>query len=155
MKLVCRSYQDKIPLRYAHLTVQGGKNISPAFTWTDPPHETKSFVFSIVDPHPVADNWVHWLVVNIPFNIRELKEGASRHPLLPAAAVELYNSYGEKGYGGPAPPPGSGPHPYVATLYALGVETIKPGRDSLLNQVLRTIDGTILAETSVTGFYER
>lgn len=155
--LECLSYNDKqdIPTKYAHTSVVGGRNISPGFQWSDPPVATKSFALTIVDPHPVAKNWVHWMVVNIPFNERKLVEGASRSNSLPAGAKELINSYNEIGYGGPAPPRGSGAHPYVATLYALNVESLKLGVSTSLKQFLNTIEGKVIAEVSMTGMYER
>jgi Raf kinase inhibitor-like YbhB/YbcL family protein len=155
--LASSSYQDggMIPLRYAHHTVQGGKNISPGFTWSDPPVNTKSFAFSIVDPHPVAKNWVHWFLIDIPFRARAIPEGASRTESLPQGSRELDNTYGEPGYGGPAPPPGSGRHPYVATLYALNVATLKLGKHASLREFLRELEGKVVAEVKTTGYYER
>ena len=157
LTLKCTSYQDKeqIPVKHAHASVIEGKNISPGFAWSDPPTNTKSFALSIVDPHPVANNWVHWLVINIPFRERTLVEGASRTNSLPAGAKELMNSYNELGYGGPAPPKGSGVHPYVATLYALNVETLNLGVNTTLRQFEKAIEGKAIAESSMTGLYER
>jgi Raf kinase inhibitor-like YbhB/YbcL family protein len=155
--LTCMSYPDKgsIPMKYAHRSVVGGKNVSPGFSWTDPPVSTKSFALTILDPHLVAKNWMHWFIINIPFRERKLVEGASRTNSLPAGARELMNSYSELGYGGPAPPPGSGQHPYVATLYALNVDQVNLGVDSSLRQFEKTIEGKVIAEATVTGYYER
>ena len=157
MKLVCLSYGDgaSIPLVHAHRNVKGGRNVSPAFRWEDPPTSTRSFAFSIIDPHPVARNWVHWLLVNIPFRTRELPEGCSRSASLPAGIREMVNTFGERGYGGPAPPAGSGPHPYVATLYALNVEGLTLGDDTPLSRFLREIEGKVADEASVRGVFER
>ena len=157
LTLISGSYRDGgvIPVKYAHRSVAGGKNISPAFSWQDPPPGTLSFALSIVDPHPVANNWVHWFIIDIPFQERSLGEGASGTGRLPAAAKELLNSYNEMGYGGPAPPKGSGSHPYVATLYALDVPSLPLAKDTLLSAFLRAIDGKSIAEVSVTGFHER
>jgi len=155
--LTCGSYNDggNIPVKYSHRSVAGGENISPAFAWKDPPPDTRSFALSIVDPHPVANNWVHWFIIDIPFQERSLGEGASRTGRLPAPAKELLNSYNEMGYGGPAPPKGSGPHPYVATLYALDVPTLPLGKDTLLSAFLRTIEGKSIAEVSMSAYHER
>ncbi len=155
--LTCPSYNDKasIPEKHAHRSVVGGRNVSPGFSWTDPPVSTKSFALSIIDPHPVARNWVHWFVINIPFRERKLVEGASRTNSLPPGTKELMNSFSELGYGGPAPPPGSGQHPYVATLYALNVEALNPGVDCSLRQFEKAIEGKVIAESTITGYYER
>jgi Raf kinase inhibitor-like YbhB/YbcL family protein len=155
--LTCSSYSNDavIPLRYAHHTVRGGENISPGFSWSDPPTTTKSFAFSIIDPHPVANNWVHWLVIDIPFRARGIPEGASRTEKLPQGCAELSSTYRELGYGGPAPPPGSGSHPYVATVYALNVESLSLGKDTSLGEFRRAIEGKVIAEAEMTGYYER
>lgn len=155
--LTSQSYKDKetIPTKYAHASVAGGKNVSPSFSWNDPPINTKSFAFSIIDPHPIARNWVHWFVINIPFRERGLTEGASRSDSLPAGAKELINSFNELGYGGPAPPKGSGVHPYVATVYALNVEMLDLGTSTPLSKFQRALDGKVIAEATITGYYER
>ena len=155
--LNCSSYKnnESIPLKYAHKTVVGGQNISPGFQWVEPPLQTKSIALSIVDPHPVARNWVHWFVINLSFRERRIVEGASRTNSLPAGAKELMNSYNELGYGGPAPPKGSGQHPYVATLYALNVETINLGVKTSLREFEKALEGKIIAEAMLTGLFER
>jgi len=155
--LSCDSYNDKesIPIQCAHRSVAGARNISPGFSWTDPPTQAKSFAFSIIDPHPVARNWIHWLVVNIPFRERRLVEGASRSERLPAPAKELMNGFSELGYGGPAPPRGSGCHPYVATVYALNVESLHLGTDTPLSKFHRELEGKVIAEATLTGYFER
>lgn len=157
LTLTCLSYNEKtsIPEKHAHRSVVGGKNVSPGFSWADPPVSTKSFALSVIDPHPVARNWVHWFVINIPFRERKLVEGASRTNSLPPGTKELMNSFSELGYGGPAPPPGSGQHPYVATLYALNVDQLSLGVDCNLRQFEQTIEGKVIAEATISGYYER
>ena len=146
---------ETIPTKHAHASVTGGRNISPAFSWADPPVDTKSFALSIIDPHPVANNWIHWLVINIPFRERKISEGASRSDRLPPGSRELKNGYKELGYGGPGPPRGSGVHPYVATLYALNVESLDLATDTPLSKFQRAIEGKLIAEATLTGMYER
>jgi phosphatidylethanolamine-binding protein (PEBP) family uncharacterized protein len=65
------------------------------------------------------------------------------------------NTYNELGYGGPAPPKGSGQHPYVATLHALNVESLGLGVNTTLRQFQNAIEGKVIAEVSMTGYYER
>ncbi len=151
------SYKEKesIPVKYVHKNVVGGQNVSAGFSWSDPPVNTKSFAFSIIDPHPVAKNWVHWFLINIPFRERKIVEGASRTNSLPAGSKELMNSYNHVGYGGPAPPKGSGTHPYVATIYALNVESLDLRVDTTLSQFERAIEGKVIAEATMTGYFEQ
>ncbi len=155
--LTCQSYPHNAPIppKYAHAGVPGGQNISPGFSWEDPPVSTKSFALSIIDPHPVAKNWIHWLIVDIPFRERKLQEGASRSHTLPTGCMEFRNSYNEMGYGGPEPPRGSGVHPYVATLYALNVAQLNMKADTSLPEFLRGIEGKVIAEATMTGTFEQ
>ena len=57
-----------------------------------------------------------------------LAEGASGKNM-PPGALEMKNSFGDMGYGGPQPPRGTGSHQYVITVFALKDPTldVKPG----------------------------
>jgi Raf kinase inhibitor-like YbhB/YbcL family protein len=156
MRISSSAFQDgkPIPTKYAHPGVAGGKNVSIPLSWTDIPPETKSLALSIVDPHPVANNWVHWFAINIPRTATALAEGASGRAM-PPGSRELYNTYGMLGYGGPEPPKGSGPHPYVVTLHALNVESLDLTANSSLKQFLKALEGKIIASAKMTGMFER
>ncbi len=143
-----------IPTKYAHPGVVGGKNISIPLAWSGAPTESRSFALSIVDPHPVARNWMHWFVINIPASTASLPEGASGKAM-PAGSEELYNTYGTLGYGGPEPPKGSGPHPYEVTLYALRVDHLALPANSSLAAFRKALEEPTLARAAVTGLYER
>jgi Raf kinase inhibitor-like YbhB/YbcL family protein len=155
MELKSSAFADgaKIPQPYV-MPGAGGKNLSLPFQWSGAPPGTQSFALAIVDPHPVAHNWVHWLVINLPADAGALAEGASGKNL-PPAAEELHNSWGKPGYGGPQPPPGTGDHPYVATLYALNVARLdlKPATD--LAGFQKALEGKILGTAKITGYYGR
>jgi len=155
MEIFSSAFKDgeKIPIQHA-MVGAGGKNLSIPLTWKNVPPGTKSFALSMVDPHPVAQNWVHWMVINIPANVSSLEEGASKKKM-PAGAVELRNSFGETGYGGPQPPKGSGEHPYVTTLYALNVEKLDLGVNTSLSAFKKALEGRIIQSASITGKYER
>lgn len=156
MKLSSPAFQNDglIPTKYAHPGITGGKNISIPLAWTDAPSGTHSFALSIIDPHPVANNWVHWCVVNIPPDAHSLAEGASLRNM-PAGAKELYTSYGEPGYGGPEPPKGSGPHPYVVTLYALSAPSIDCPLNASRAAFHALLEGKILSRALLTGIFEQ
>jgi Raf kinase inhibitor-like YbhB/YbcL family protein len=143
--------KGKIPIQYV-MPGAGGKNISIPLTWKNVPAGTKSFALSIVDPHPVAQNWVHWLVINIPKDVTSIEEGASRKKM-PPGSVELKNSFGDMGYGGPQPPKGTGDHPYVVTLYALNAEKIELGVNTSLSTFKKAIEGKVIESASITGMY--
>jgi len=141
-----------IPQRYVMPSI-GGENISPEFSWKDYPEGTRSFALIMYDPHPIARDWVHWAVINIPAQITTLPEGISGKGTLPI--TELINSFGFKGYGGPQPPRGTGPHPYVTKIFALDVETINmPPRPSY-KEFVEALEPHILDEASYTGYFEQ
>ena len=144
---------EKIPIPYL-MPGAGGKNISVPLAWKHAPSGTKSFALSMVDPHPVAQNWLHWLVINIPAEAASLEEGASKTKM-PRGSIELKNSFGEAGYGGPQPPKGTGDHPYVFMLYALKVEKLDLGSSPSLSAFLKALEGKILGSASITGKYGR
>jgi Raf kinase inhibitor-like YbhB/YbcL family protein len=144
---------EKIPIQYA-MPGAGGKNISIPLAWKNVPPATKSFALSIVDPHPVAQNWVHWLVINIPKEVTSIGEGASGKKM-PPGSVELKNSFGDPGYGGPQPPKGTGDHPYVTTLYALNIEKLDLAGSVSLSAFKKAIEGKVVASASITGKYGR
>jgi Raf kinase inhibitor-like YbhB/YbcL family protein len=155
MEIISAAFKDgeKIPIQYV-MPGAGGKNISVALLWKNIPPGTKSFALSMVDPHPVAQNWVHWLVINLPANVTSLEEGASGKKM-PPGAVELKNSFGDIGYGGPQPPKGTGDHPYVFTLYALKVEKLDLGANTSLSTFKKTLEGKTLGSATITGKYGR
>lgn len=155
MEISSTAFKDgeKIPIQYV-MPGAGGKNISLPLSWKNAPAGTKSFALSMVDPHPVAQNWVHWLVINIPASVNSLPEGASKKKM-PAGSTELKNSFGDIGYGGPQPPKGTGDHPYVITIYALNVDKLELGVNTTLTQFKKAIEGKFLESATITGKYGR
>ena len=155
MQLISSAFQDgdKIPAKYVRRPA-GGQNLSVPLSWSGAPDGTQSFALSMVDPHPVAHNWVHWLVINLPKDATMLPAGASSESM-PLGAVELQNSFGEAGYGGPQPPPGSGDHPYVFTLYALNVPKVDLPKKASLGAFKQAMEGKTLATATITGYFGR
>jgi Raf kinase inhibitor-like YbhB/YbcL family protein len=118
----------------------GGANISPEFHWSDAPTGTKSFAITIFDPDaPTGGGWWHWVIFNIPGTILELPAGAGKESRLPAASVQCRNDYGEPGYGGPCPPPGS-THRYLVKVYALNVEKLPFGSETPPGKMAKQIE---------------
>jgi Raf kinase inhibitor-like YbhB/YbcL family protein len=155
MEVSSAAFKDKgkIPVQYV-MPGAGGQNLSVPLTWKNVPPGTKSFALSMVDIHPIAQNWVHWLVINIPSQVTSLEEDASRSRM-PAGSKELVNSFGEIGYGGPQPPKGTGEHPYVVTVYALSVEKLDLGLNTSLSQFKKALEVKVIDSASITGRYGR
>src|SRR5215472_3959802 len=102
-----------------------GSNQSPHLAWSGAPAGTKSFAISCLDPDaPTGSGFWHWMVVNIPASVTELKldAGNLKAGLLPKGAISARTDLGQTGYIGPAPPPGHGPHRYVFTVFAVKEE---------------------------------
>jgi Raf kinase inhibitor-like YbhB/YbcL family protein len=92
------------------------QNISPPLAWEGAPEGTKSFAIALVDRHPVARDYMHWLVVDIDPQRTSLEKGAASGPDGLPGAREL------QPYVGPFPP--SGTHDYEFTIYALDTSTL-------------------------------
>lgn len=129
----------------------GGDNVSPHIRWSGAPAGTKSFALTIWDPDaPTTVGYWHWLVFNIPANVTEIEEGK-----VPPASVQGYTDFGMSAYGGPAPPPGHGPHHYIVRVFALDVDSLPLGPGTTAATLLFMMRGHILAEGEITGLYER
>jgi Raf kinase inhibitor-like YbhB/YbcL family protein len=139
-----------IPPRYATTRIPGGSNLSIPYEWRNAPAGTRSFALVLIDRAPVARNWVHWIVYDIPATATGLQEGASPSAL-PAGAKELTNTFGSSGYGGLQPPRGTGRHPYETTLYALDVSTLALGPTADLSALQRAMQGHVLGTATMTG----
>ena len=129
----------------------GGDNVSPQVRWSGAPAGTKSYAVTIWDPDaPTTVGYWHWLVFNIPAGVNEIAEGK-----VPAGAVEGYTDFGMSAYGGPAPPPGHGPHRYHVRVYALDVDKLPLERGTTGATLMFMMRGHILAQGELTGIYER
>ena len=146
---------DTMPARFATPQVDGGAGASVPLTWGDAPTGTRSFVIEMIDHHPVAREWLHWLVADVPDGQRMIAEGASTTQAMPEGALELPNRAGRIGYGGPQPPVGSGIHDYEVTVFALDVPRLGVGPDATLEDVSKAMAGHILGRASLTGRFGR
>lgn len=144
-----------VPTKFATTSVTGGKNYSIPLSWENSPAGTKSFAIIIIDLHPIANNWVHWMVNNIPADIKLIEESASGSKKMPQGSKELDNSFGWNGYGGPQPPKGSGLHKYEVTLYALNLEKLELDKHTSLKTFQKAIEGKVIATAKIVGLFER
>jgi Raf kinase inhibitor-like YbhB/YbcL family protein len=129
-----------------------GTDISPPLSWNEPPAGTQSFALILDDPDAPVGIFVHWLLYDIPVEIRQLPERVAPQSTLPDGGVQGKNDFGKLGYGGPCPP--SGTHRYFFKLYALDRQLeLEPGTTK--NQMEAAMDGYILATAQLIGRYSR
>jgi len=103
-------------------TGAGGQNVSPDLSWDAPPAGTKSLAITCHDPDaPTTVGFTHWVLFNLPAELRSLPTGAGAAGKSPKGATVGFTDYGESAYGGMAPPPGDPPHRYQFTVWALAV----------------------------------
>jgi Raf kinase inhibitor-like YbhB/YbcL family protein len=156
MKLFCNALASGkyIPAKYANKGATGGQNTSLPLSWMDIPFGTESFALSMIDRHPSAKGFVHWVMINISANARGISEGASRNSRrLPVGSVELRNGFGDTGYGGPQPPKGSSSHEYLITLYALNTKELQLGPISLFEQFQSELTGKVLESVNLVAIF--
>jgi Raf kinase inhibitor-like YbhB/YbcL family protein len=141
-----------IPLKYASANL-GGQDVSPPLQWSNPPAGTRSFVITCIDLD--AQNFVHWVVYDIPANLSGLPENVPKQPQPQVNGAQVkqgQNDFDGVGYGGPAPPPGE-THRYQFTVYALSVDTLNLPAEATLQQVTQAMQGKILATATLTGTF--
>jgi Raf kinase inhibitor-like YbhB/YbcL family protein len=138
-----------IPAKYTG----DGEDISPPLRWSSPPPGTKSFALICDDPDAPAGTWVHWVVYDLPASTTLLPAKLPPDEILPDGTRQGITDFKKVGYGGPYPPPGK-PHRYFFKLYALDTAlALKPRATK--QQLLKAMQGHILAETSLMGVYQR
>jgi Raf kinase inhibitor-like YbhB/YbcL family protein len=129
-----------------------GNNGSPPLSWDAPPQGTRSLVLIVDDPDAPGRTFVHWVLYDVPSDIRQLPEGVPTQPILLQGGVQGKNDFGKYGYGGPCPPGGT--HQYRFKLYALDtLLDLPPGvREA---DVIEAMKGHVLAKAELIGRYSR
>jgi Raf kinase inhibitor-like YbhB/YbcL family protein len=143
MKLVSNDFQHEgmIP----SLFTCDDKDISPHLSWEDIPEGTKSFALIVDDPDAPMGTWVHWLVCDIPPNVREIPRDN-----VPLGSKQVKNDFGKPEYGGPCPP--GGVHRYFFKLYALNVGTLEYANEKNFYDMVKE---HAIGEAVLMGRYSR
>ena len=130
---------DHLPAKHA----RAGEDINPPLTLSETPAETISFALIMDDPDAPGRTFTHWVVYNMAPGTLQIMEGS-----LPMNAVEGLNDYGEKSYGGPAPP--SGTHRYIFTIYALDSE-LAHDEEMTASKLRQAMEGHVLDSAQIMG----
>jgi Raf kinase inhibitor-like YbhB/YbcL family protein len=126
-----------------------GEDLSPILRWSGEPSETRSFALILDDPDAPGGVWNHWLLWDIPSDVHSLPEGEDS---LGKAGT---NDFGRRGYGGPCPPRGGGPHRYFFRLFALNVPTLGLPQGAKRSALEEVLPKHVIAEATYMGRYER
>ncbi|MBW4650624.1 MAG: YbhB/YbcL family Raf kinase inhibitor-like protein [Kastovskya adunca ATA6-11-RM4] len=150
MKLESNAFtaEGMIPSIYTH----DGKDMSPDLRWDSPPTGTQAFALIVDDPDAPNQTFVHWVLYDLPAEIRQLAAGIAATPTLEGGGTQGKNDFGNLGYGGPYPP--SGVHRYFFKLYALDRE-LGLASGATKAQLEAAMDGHILAMGELMGRYAR
>lgn len=129
-----------------------GENISPPLAFAGIPNGAKSLALISDDPDAPGGTWVHWVLFNLPVNLKELSENIPPRSTLSNGARQGMNDSRELGYGGPCPP--SGTHRYFFKIYALDIMlAIESGATK--PQLLKAMEGHVLGEGKLMGKYKK
>jgi phosphatidylethanolamine-binding protein (PEBP) family uncharacterized protein len=128
-----------------------GEDRSPQLSWGDIPPQTQQLVLIIDDVDvPLPRPLLHTVAVIEPgvrnVDAGELKPGTDGLHFIPG-------SLGHRGYAGPRPIPGHGPHRYRFLVFALD----EPVAQSVTKAkaLRKQMAGHVLARGVLTGTYER
>jgi Raf kinase inhibitor-like YbhB/YbcL family protein len=139
---------ETIPMEYTC----DSTNVSPELNIGSVPHETKSIALICEDPDAPKGLFTHWILFNLPPDLKDLPKGMPTKPELDNGARQGKNDSGKIGYFGPCPP--SGIHRYFFRFFALDTMLNLPsGVDR--QRFLEAIKGHILAEGEIMTTYTR
>jgi len=130
-----------------------GKDASPPLKWTAGPKGTKCYALSVEDPDAPRGTWWHWIIANIPGNVTELAEGASKEKSIPKGSVEGTNDFKKLGYNGPLPPKGQNHHYHFKVVALTDKLKLSPGCTK--EQYEAAIKGHITGQGELIGTYAR
>lgn len=158
LQLSSPAFADGAPIPAEHAGKRiGGREVSPPLSWSTAPDGTAELLLVIEDiDAPMSKPFVHLLAV-IDQTVPSLAAGALSQDVTPAGVHPFKPTMG-RGYVGPAPIGGHGPHHYVFQLFALAAPAV-PDPDAPANArpraVLAQVRGPVLARGRLTGIYQR
>jgi len=156
MELKSSAFEDGQPLP-KQFTCDGA-DVSPPLSWEAPPDGVAEFALLVEDLDSKRDDpFYHWIMFGIPGAIRSFPEAIpkdGRENLLIARQGTNSFSYDNRGYRGPAPLEGSGPHRYVFTLFALGKRLrLYPGASG--SEFVQAVRSLVLEQATLSCTYQR
>jgi Raf kinase inhibitor-like YbhB/YbcL family protein len=133
-----------------------GSGVSPALTWDGVPEGTRSFAVIVEDPDARQNPpFVHWLLFNLPGDMRELPESIPPDSPLTefGGARQGRTTNGTIGYFGPRPPTDDQAHHYHFQVFCLDSYIDLPS-EADREHLLRAMAQHVLAKGEIVGLYE-
>jgi Raf kinase inhibitor-like YbhB/YbcL family protein len=132
--------------------------VSPKLDWTNVPAGVMSFALIMHDPDTApqkkVEDILHWMAFNIPAGSTGFPEGVPATATLPDGTVQAKSFRGAVGYMGPGAPAAGPYHHYTWELFALDTK-LELGPDATRADVLKAMDGHVVAKAAVTGRFHR
>jgi Raf kinase inhibitor-like YbhB/YbcL family protein len=155
LRLSSQAFAEGAPIPVEHAGKRiGGREISPALSWSPAPEGTEELLLVIEDIDvPMGKPFVHLSALIDP-TVTTLAAGAL-NPATAPAGVRLLKSTMGRGYIGPSPIKGHGPHRYVFQLFALPSPAPGNAGSAGPRALLSAVRGPALARARLTGTYER
>lgn len=151
-------HESAIPKAHAGKRA-GGENRSPALAWDGAPEGTAQLLLVVQDvDSPTRTPFVHCVALLEP-DLVTLPAGALNGES-PARGARVLRSGIRRGYTGPEPIKGHGPHRYVFQLFALPAAITSAEGGATLDAakpkaVLAAVSGPALARGRLDGLYTR
>lgn len=129
-----------------------GTDSSPELSWSDIPSGATSLAIVVEDPDAPSGLWIHWVAYNIPSTRTGMPKGVPVGESIPEGGRQGRNSWGNIGYRGPCPPPGT--HRYFFRIFALDTMLDLQGEPTR-EQLLKAMSGHIVGQCELMGRYSR
>jgi Raf kinase inhibitor-like YbhB/YbcL family protein len=145
---------DGQPLKDEQVYAKG--NASPQLSWSGAPAGTKSFTVTCFDPDaPTPSGFWHWVLVDLPADVTSLEAGAGAEGAsLAGGAFMCRNDFGEKAFGGAAPPPNDQVHRYYFVVHAVSDESLGVDSDASPAVVSFNLAFKTLGRAIIRGTYQ-
>jgi len=157
LTLTTTAFEDGgiIPNKY---TQSDPSPVSPKLDWTNVPEGVVTFALIMHDPDTApqkkSEDILHWMAFNIPASAKGLPEAVPANATLSDGTVQAKNLRGAVGYMGPGAGAAGPYHHYTWELYALD-KKLDLGPDATRADVLKAMDGHVIAKAAISGRFHR
>lgn len=153
IRLSSQDFKDGGPIPTTHSGKGVGDNLSPQLSWSGTPEATAQLLLIIEDidvplPRPI----IHTVALLEP-SLSDLPTGGLDPKT--AGLIFLPASFWRRGYEGPRPLPGHGPHHYGFCLFALSAAISNASEIKNIRQLIEVSSRRVLARGRLIGVQER